>query len=273
MHSLKERLLIYVIVFVLLLTFIAGIASYGISFKQIYEFLVIKPINSFLLSIRNAYMGIANYFISVKEGTKIITENEDLKNQIAILNGRLKLLLGYYYENTELKNLLGIKTKLNFKTLGSSVIFYDRLSNFFVIDVGSKDGVKAKMPVVYSTDGENAVLIGVVESVENNTSKVMLTINKDFKIGVKNVSRGGIDVAEGTGSDLKISKLINLSQDAINDYFATTELSDIYPPNIFVGKLTNIERVSTVELNLTLTPLVNFYNIRNVLVITSYEKK
>lgn len=273
MHSSNEKILVIVILLVLLLIFIAGIASYGITFNKIYDFLILKPIKNLIVIINNTAQNMENYFISVKNGAEILKENEDLKNEIEILKARLKLLLGYYNENQELRNLLGIKSKLTLNMRGAHVIFYDRLNNFIVIDVGKDDGINEKMPVVYSNDGVNAVLVGIIQSVSAKTSKVMLITNKAFRVSVTNSSYYGIDILEGTGDGLSITKFSYKLVDNIGDVFVTTELSDIYPPNLFVGKLVKIENKSVSEKKLTLSPILDFYKIRNVLVITSYEKK
>ncbi|MEF3245598.1 MAG: rod shape-determining protein MreC [Caldisericaceae bacterium] len=273
MHSSNEKILVIVISLVLLLIFVAGIASYGITFSRIYDFLVLEPIKNLLFTVNNTFQNIENYFMSVKKGAEVIKENEDLKNEIEILKARLKLLLGYYTENQELRNLLGIKSKLTLNMKGAHVIFYDELNNFIVIDIGENDGITEKMPVVYSNDGENAVLVGIIQSVNEKTSKVMLITNKAFRISVTNSSRYGVDILEGTGDALSITKFSYKLADNIGDVFVTTELSDIYPPNIFVGKLVKIENKNVSEKKLTLLPILDFYKIKNVLVITSYEKK
>ncbi len=277
MHSSNEKILVIVISLVLLLIFVSGIASYGITFNKIYDFLILKPIKNLIFTVNSTAQSIENYLISylisIKNGAEIVKENEDLKNEIKILKARLKLLLGYYNENQELRNLLGIKSKLTLNMKGAHVIFYDGLNNFIVIDVGKNDGITERMSVVYSNDGMNAVLVGIIQSASAKTSKVMLITNKAFRISVTNSSHYGVDILEGTGDALFITKFSYKLEDNIGDVFVTTELSDIYPPNLFVGKLVKIENKSVSEKKLTLSPILDFYKIRNVLVITSYEKK
>jgi Cell shape-determining protein len=254
------------------LVFIAGLAGYGITIKSVYEFLILRPVSSVLNFINQTFTSLNDYLLSIRYGKTLITENENLKNYIATLESRLKMLLGNYYENIELKNLLGIKSKFKFETLGCSVTMFSKVGNFMIIDKGKDSNLKVDMPVVYSIDGNTLFLVGKIIQVSANSSKVTLETSPNFKVGVKNVARGGIDIAEGNGETLTVKRPFPGVNDTISDVFVTVEESGIFPPDIVVGKVVSINKVSSVENELTLSPMIDFYTIRNVLVVTSYGK-
>jgi len=62
--------------------------------------------------------------------------------------------------------LLGIKNTLTLDTKACSVVFYDKINSFLIIDVGSADGVSTNMPVVYSYDGTISNLVGRLLNVQ-----------------------------------------------------------------------------------------------------------
>lgn len=273
MQSPREKLILYVVLALILLVFVAGLAGYGITVKSVYEVLIVKPVSSIINFINQTVTSVHNYLLSIRHGKDLIIENENLKNYIATLEIRLKMLLGNYYENIELKNLLEIKSSVKFNTVGSSVTMFSKTGNFMVIDKGKDSNLKVNMPVVYSVDGNTLFLIGKIVQVSANSSKVILETSPNFKVGVKNVSRGGIDIAEGNGVNMIVKRPFPGVNDAISDVFITVEESGIFPPDIVVGKVMSIDRVSSVENELTLSPMIDFYSVRNVLVVTSYEKK
>jgi rod shape-determining protein MreC len=273
MQSPREKIVLYAITALILLVFIAGLAGYGITIKSVYEFLILRPVSSVLNFINQTFTSLNDYLLSIRYGKTLIAENENLKNYIATLESRLKMLLGNYYENVELKNLLGIKSKVKFETLGCSVTMFSKVGNFMIIDKGKDSNLKVDMPVVYSIDGNTLFLVGKIIQVSANSSKVTLETSPNFKVGVKNVARGGIDIAEGNGETLTVKRPFPGVNDTISDVFVTVEESGIFPPDIVVGKVVSINKVSSVENELTLSPMIDFYTIRNVLVVTSYGKK
>jgi len=268
----REKFVVYIICAIILIVFIAGLIDYGISFQNAYEILVLRPLSEVSMFFQNTYDSIRNYFVSIKEGVNLIKENLDLKNEVSTLQARLKMLLGYYYENQELKNLLGIKNTLNLNTKACSVVFYDKINSFFIIDVGSSDGVETNMPVIYSYDGTTSNLVGKVVECSKSTSKVSLVFSPHFKVGVANASRGGIDIAEGNGENLDVSRLSSKFDDIVGDVFITIGESNIFPPNIVVGKVTQINKINMEENKVVLSPMIDFNQIRNVLLIMNYEK-
>ncbi|MGB9769046.1 MAG: rod shape-determining protein MreC [Caldisericum sp.] len=269
----RERLVLYLVLAIILLVFVAGLAGYGITFKSVYEVLILRPVNVIVSFLNRIYISFKNYFISIRDGKALIEENQKLNYYIATLESRLKILLGYYYENAELKNLLGIKYKIKYNSIGCNVIFYSKAGNFLIIDRGKDANFMVDMPVIYSIDGTTALLVGKITEVSSNVSKVTLETSPDFRVGVKNASRGGIDVAVGNGIGLTVVRPSQIISDSISDIFVTVEESGLFPKDIVVGKVYSINKLSTIENEIELKPLVDFYTIRNVLVITSYEKE
>jgi len=277
MQSRREQVAIYLVIFIVLLVFIAGIAGYGIKPGVIYEFLILRPIRSLTDLINNFYSNAVTFFVtfseSIRDNKQLMKENARLKNAIASYETQLEILTGYYYENEELKNLLGIKNKLTFKTVGASIIFYDRINNFIVVDAGRDKNLQVNMPVIYGISNGTPVLVGRTCEVEERTARVMLINNTDFHIGVRNAVTGGIDIGEGNGKDILVKRYALSTKDAINDVFVTVEESNVFPPNIGVGKVKDIKKVSSTQNLLILSPLVDFSTIDNVLIVISYEKR
>lgn len=103
--------------------------------------------------------------------------------------------------------------------------------------MGASDGVETNMPVIYSYDGTTSNLVGKVVECSKSTSKVSLVFSPHFKVAhVANASRGGIDIAEGNGKNLDVSRLSSKFFDIVGDVFITVGESNIFPPNIVVER-------------------------------------
>ena len=267
--QLKILIILFIISAIILL---AGLTGRGITLKIIGNFVFIKPVNNVLSGIRNIVAATSNLVAITKQKIALENENAKLKDNISYLEERIKLLQGLYYENQSLKAALGIKetqTKWNLEI--AKIIGYSNLSNTIIIDKGQVNSIKKNMPVIYSFDGKNADLVGVVIEADSNVSKVLLSSSIDFKVGVKNIIRGGIEVASGNGIDIEIDSFSRNLDIQIGDLYLTSGLSNIYPGNIIVGKVREIKNKNSIERLITLEPSVEADKLLNVFIITNHE--
>jgi len=267
--QLKILIILFIVSAIILL---AGLTGRGITLKIIGNFVFIKPVNNVLSGIRNIGAAASNLVAITKQKIALENENAKLKDNISYLEERIKLLQGLYYENQSLKGALAIKetqTKWNLEI--AKIVGYSNLSNTIIIDKGQVNSIKKNMPVIYSFDGKNADLVGVIIEADDNVSKVLLLSSKDFKVGVKNIIRGGIEVASGNGIDIEIDSFSRNLDIQIGDLYLTSGLSNIYPGNIIVGKVREIKNKNSIERLITLEPSVEADKLLNVFIITNHE--
>ncbi len=167
-----------------------------------------------------------------------MVEFDRLSNEIGILRAKLFDLREIEQENSRLKSLIGFKQKSPLHLVSARVIARspDSWSSSVIIDKGKYNGIKRGMAVI-NTQG----LVGrVVESAEN-ISKVLLV--NDPSQGISSIvqrSRQEGLVNGSLGSNLIMRYLPDDAQIAVGDIIITSELSQVYPKGLLVGRVINI---------------------------------
>lgn len=192
----------------------------------------------------------------LEDSTNYITQNEELKKQIA----EMKTLL-------EINNVLSDYESINATVIGRDLSYW---SDNITIDKGEKDGIQINMPVIVSGG-----LIGKVvkTSTFNSTVRLLTSNNSNDKISVK--IKNGNEYIYGilTKYDSKtkhyiiegISQNVDINEDLI---VTTTGMGDIYPAGIIIGK---VKGISTDNFDLSkvleVETSVNFDSINYVKVL------
>ena len=161
-----------------------------------------------------------------------------LINEVESLRQRLFDLREVDQENMRLKGLLSFKQKSPLRLIAARVIARspDSWSSSIIIDKGRYNGIKRGMAVI-NTQG----LIGrVIESAENN-SKIMLINDPSQGISsiVQRSHQEGL-VNGCLGPNLIMRYLADDAQIEAGDIIITSELSQVYPKGLLVGRVINI---------------------------------
>ena len=130
----------------------------------------------------------------------------------------------------------------------------------------------------YDTVITNAGLVGYVSEVGLSTSRVTTILDTSIAVGAIDsrsrdygVIKGNLDLAKNslTGMyNIQRSSLV-----AIGDYIVTSG-SGVFPNGILIGKITNISQEKyTTSLYAEIEPFVNLSEIRQVMIITSFDGK
>lgn len=220
--------------------------------------------------------GVEDFFKKMENNETIILENAELNKKIDELNRKIADYEQIKAENEHLKNYLEIKDKNpDFVFCSASVIARDSsdIAGGFTIDVGSLDGIKAYDPVI-----TNAGLVGYVSEVGISTSRVKTILDSSVSVGAIDsrsrdygIIRGTLDLAKNSTTgmfNIQRSSLV-----AIGDYIITSG-SGVFPDGLLIGKIVNVSQEKyTTSLYAEVEPFVDFENIRQVMVITSFEGK
>lgn len=175
-------------------------------------------------------------------------------------------------ELKSLKEILNLKNNTSFDLVNTEIIGRDAIFYFssITVDKGKNDGIDKGMLAI----NENG-LVGVVDYVTKNTSVISL-ISRDsikYKIAVKVIN--GNDIYNGviTGYDVDNDEIIvesirSNSTVGIGNKVLTNGLGGVYPKDIEVGQVVNIE-MDKVGLNkiLRIKSKVDFRNIRYISII------
>lgn len=272
-RSRKFKIALTVVILLVVFSLIANLAGGLISPQSSIFGAVAAPFQKLASNISG---DVKDFFEKFKNNEKIIIENSQKNEEINELNQKIAEYEAVKAENEFLKAYLEIKDKNpDFKFCSASVIARDStdVSGGFTIDVGSLDGVKQ-----YDTVITNAGLVGYVSEVGISTCRVTTLLDPAISVGSIDsrsrdygVVKGNLDLAKNglTGMyNIQRSSLV-----AIGDYIVTSG-SGVFPDGLLIGKITNISQEKyTTSLYAEIEPFVNLGELRQVMVITSFDGK
>jgi rod shape-determining protein MreC len=218
-----------------------------------------KPHLSLIGLLKREALGIIFYHRNMIEAERSGIE-------IGILRTRLFNLSELDQENARLKNLLNFKQKSPLRLVPARVIgrSLDSWFSSVIIDKGKYSGIRPGM-IVINPQG----LVGRVAESGNNSSKVLLV--NDPSLGISSIVQRSRQegLVNGTlGANLIMRYLPEDAQITVGDIIITSELSQIYPKGLIVGKVINIGReFSGLNRYAIVKPAAELSNIEEVLVI------
>jgi len=213
-----------------------------------------------------------NDFKSLKE---VLAENEDLQKQVDELTTQLNTRKLEEYELDNYRELLELDEKYpTYEKVAASVIAKDTGNWFstFTIDKGKHDGLGVGMNVISGSG-----LVGIITDVGPNYAKVRAVIDDSSNVsGMVATTEDNLNVS-GNLKTMNKEKVIEFNElrdeknlVAVGDPVVTSYVSDQYLQGILIGYVAS---VTTNENNLTksgtITPIVDFEHLQNVLVITT----
>ena len=216
-------------------------------------------------------------YIATRDGVELLDENAALREQVAALTEENTLLQQDKYELNSLRNLMDLNEQYGeYNKVGARIISRDSGNWYssFLIDKGSNDGFAINMNVI-----AGGGLVGRITSVGPNWARVTSIISDNSNVSGMTLSTEDNLIVSG---DLKLmaDNCISFSQlvDSKNlvaegDKVVTSNISDIYLPNILIGYISSLDKDAN---NLTksglITPAVDFEHLGEVLVITDRKQ-
>lgn len=228
---------------------------------------IVMPIQNGLTYLKNKLAGNNAFFEDINN---LKAENEELRQENSSLQEALRELEIIKAENATLREYNNMSEKYSeYTTVPAYIINKDisNLSNMMVINVGSNDGIKEKMPVI-TTEG----LVGYVLSTTDKTSKIQPIIDPGASVSASlSTSRDGVIVKGILGSDNTL-KLMYIPTDAdivLEDTIETSGIGGIYPKGVLIGKISQIiESKNITDRYAIVETAVDFSKLETVLVIT-----
>ena len=170
-------------------------------------------------------------------------ENEKLLEDNKILRAENAMLLDMKNENELLRNQINLLPRDKYDLLAASVISQDPngMGNWLEIDKGSNDGVVSGMSVIVS----KGILVGRIQDVGINSSKIMLLTNSKNTISVmtlQNSTKGLVRGEYGLGIILDMALQTDVL--TIGDDVVTSGIGGEIPRGLYVGSLREIHASS-----------------------------
>lgn len=212
-----------------------------------------------------------DYVTTVK---KLVKKNNALQKQLDDLSQQNRLLQQDKYDLDDFRKLYSLDEKYSdYPKVAAHVISSDgKWFNSFVIDKGSKDGLKVNMNVL-AGDG----LVGIVTEVNKSYARVRSIIDDESSVtgsflktsdmcfvngNLKLIGKGMIDIS-GIPADAEVKDGYEV---------VTSPVSDKYLPGILIGYARDIKTDSSnITQSAHLTPAADFSGLDMVLVITEVK--
>ena len=208
---------------------------------------------------------------SFSSKTEILEENENLKKEITQLKLDKIQTERVMKENEDLKVMLNIDKKYSHYELkhGNVVVKnFDNYTNTFIIDIGSKDGVKLYQPVIH----ENG-LVGYISNVSETTSTVttILDPKTSISVNISTINETAVlkgDINYKANNNLKLEYLPINAEISLGDVIYTSGLGDMYYSSIPVAKIVSVQHKKNESDRYAICePVVNINGINQVAVI------
>lgn len=236
---------------------------------------VLVPIQSGINHIGRKIGDFSDKLQTLKE---VKQENNELKEELDSLRVENNFLKQELYNLQELQELYQLDQNYSsYEKVAARVIAKDSGNYFdnFVINKGTKDGIKEDMNVI--ADGG---LVGIVTEVGKNWARVRSIIDERNNVSAKILSTQDICTVTGDLELMMKSGCIVLQQlmdkdenVKVGDQVVTSQISSKYLDGILIGYVSS---VSSDENKLTqsgtITPVVDFEHLENVLVITTLKE-
>lgn len=208
-----------------------------------------------------------------KSRAELLKENEELRAENDELTTRVTNL---QLQQTELDDLLTLfelqSTYSEYDSVGAHVVAKGTSNWFstFTIDKGTADGIKEDMNVIAGSG-----LVGIVTSAGTHYSTVRSIIDDTSNVSAMVLDTDDICIVSGSLRLMTESNMISIEslEDADNSVnvgatIVTSNISDKYLPGLLIGYVDSLEESSGgLTKTGTMTPVVDFKHLKNVLVI------
>ena len=166
---------------------------------------------------------------AVADRRALLSENEELREQLVIARYRLQNLSSLQMENVRLRQLLDSYEEIDEDRVLIAEILsvdLDPYPSRFIINRGSADDVYVGQPLL-DADG----VIGQIESVSPRTSQALFITDPDHRIPVAIERTGERTFADGTGDSrvLRLPYLTNSADVRPGDRLVTSGFGGIFP--------------------------------------------
>lgn len=230
---------------------------------------VVSPLQKIVYNINSRVKETVDFFLNFSE---VKLENEELKEKNTKLANELIEYESLKDEVERLREALNFtESKNNYNYVGVNIIGYSgsSLSDGYIIDKGSNDGIDKNM-VVVSSKG----LVGKVTKVASNFAIVQSILNENIAVAVMDQqTREATGVLQGLSDkkDNNMTVVYNLpisSDVKEGDIIITSGLGKIYPKEIPVGTVVSVEEDNVrVMKSAVVEPFVNFNELEELFVV------
>lgn len=215
-------------------------------------------------------------FLVVKDDVEgyfgLRSENERLRAMLERRSLEVSELEWTRVENLRLRDALAFRDRQPVELLAAEVIASsdERAPRSFLIDKGTRDGVRANLPVV-TPDG----LVGKTAEADPNVSVVITIHHPDFRASAMALTESSAEtgiVATDPGGDLELVVPMR-STAAEGDAVVTSGIGPVFPRGIPIGRIVDVHRTDRLKLQKSdrVVPAVRLGVVTSVFVVLPGE--
>lgn len=231
--------------------------------------LIVAPLQDFFVSSARLVKSVwYNYFFLISTAE----QNRALRSEVQRLVAENNRCQEVELANQRLRSLLNFQKEFDIRVSAAEVIARDPSGWFktIIIDKGSADGVRKRMPVVVA-----AGVVGQIIDVSLYYSKVLLAIDKNSAIdGLCQRSRaGGIVKGADENDQCDFIYALRTSDISVGDTIITSGLDGIYPKGLPLGRVSGVVKKNYgMFQSVEIEPFVNFDELEEVLVVLNQPR-
>lgn len=204
---------------------------------------------------------------SVTEFSRLQGENRALKKEVSELRQDTVDLKEMELENARLRQEIGAPVRQQFATVFANVIgkSVNTWQATVILDKGSRDGVKTKMPVATAVG-----LVGQVMSTTSNSCLVQLIMDQKSAVGVRLQNSRSTGIVEGEGeNELKLNYFSKEVKAVKDEIVLSSGLGGVYPAGLVVGTVSKVGNLTNgLYQDIRVAPAVDFWTLEEVFIIT-----
>lgn len=265
---MRKQLLLPIIVVGTIAVLIIGLKLSGQfwPFRLIYD-QVANPIGAPLVSAKNSIKSQFEFLSSI---TNLNKENKQLRDGQLELRQQLAALKEVARENDLLRSQLNFNARLNLELIPARVVSVepDNTRQFITIDRGATSGLKKGQAVVSS-----GVLVGMVDEVNDYSSKVFLVNDTDFRIRAVAQDGRAQGIVRGQIGQGYVFEKVAQSESMSPTEQVVTAGSGLVPQGILIGTVDSISKAdNAIFQSATLKPLVDLNSLELVFVVIGLKQ-
>jgi rod shape-determining protein MreC len=236
-----------------------------------YLRVVVDPVVGAQRWLATRYLALFQMARSPADVTALLSDNEQLKNENALLRSQVIQLQEQQKDNDVLYSLLKVaRTRPDSSYVAAMVIGRDTnpFMRYILIDQGSDSGLRHGMPVVTAQG-----LVGRIDAVTANAARVQLLTDPGSAVNVRlsDSKADGMLTGSVTG-DISLEMIPQEAKLQPGEIILTSGLGGTYPSNILVGQVSSVRKQETALFqSASVQPVVDFSNLRAVLVVTNFK--
>jgi len=208
----------------------------------------------------------SGFFGNIEKFNQLSSENNKLKqSQVAVLNLKAKID-DLENENDFLRRAINIPQKIDHP------VFYGGIFNLnlaptgynALLNKGAQDGI-SEGDVVITTEG---ILVGKIQKVMQNFSRILFVSDPEFKITVKVMSSDTTGIARGALNEGMYLDFIVQEEEIKEEDVLISTGNDMFPPALIIGSVDRIEaNASQVFKEIRIRPAVKDAQLGKVLIL------